>query len=590
MVLTLASLLPKRTSARSVVSAPLHLAVIIPAHNEELLIASCVKSLRASAAGVDTRIIAVAHNCSDRTAARAAEAGAEVVIYDNPLAKGKGSALSVGFAYASSQGVDATLVVDADSSVSSNLIGVVREAIANGAEAVQCRYEMDSSAERPATRLTALAFRGFNVVRPAGRDRLGLSAGIVGNGFAIRQALLAQNSYNSLSVVEDLEFHIRLVLSGKRVQFLHDARVSSAMPSSKQGEVDPAFTVGRWTSERRPDLVRSASQATDARSTADPGTAVGPDFSAYRVCRLSAVDCRVFSASMGASVCPACGDCHRRSRPGRSLVWFRFCRGYAHSGSRAGLHPVEALYASQSPPQFAPRSRMGSNRTSIGFAQGLVRNGGRKRTWRRYGTRAADQQFIGDLMKRFILPARVLFAGLLLAMNTHSVLGQESTADGSQSSDPQLKLSPMKALQNFEPAVNEEYSLGPGDEISLEFTGHPELSGKKVVGPDGRITLSLVGPIDVADKNRNEVAKLIVNSLSPYYKDLTVTVNVDKYGSNRVIILGSVQHPGVLYFDDTPTLLDVIARAGLLANRRHRNEQCVRGTRWNSGALCYLSR
>ena len=169
-------------------------------------------------------------------------------------------------------------------------------------------------------------------------------------------------------------------------------------------------------------------------------------------------------------------------------------------------------------------------------------------------------------MKRVILPVRVLFAGLLLAMNTHSVLGQESTADGSQSSDPQLKLSPMKALQNFEPAANEEYSLGPGDEISLEFPGHPELGGKKVVGPDGRITLSLVGPIDVADKNRNEVAKLIVNSLSPYYKDLTVTVNVDKYGSNRVIILGSVQHPGVLYFDNTPTLLDVIARAGLLAN------------------------
>jgi cellulose synthase/poly-beta-1,6-N-acetylglucosamine synthase-like glycosyltransferase len=247
LVLTLASLLPKRTSTHSTVSAPLDLAVIIPAHNEELLIASCVKSLRASAAGVDTRIITVAHNCSDRTAVRAAEAGAEVVIYDNPLAKGKGCALSAGFAYASSQGVDATLVVDADSTVSSNLIGVVRGAIANGVEAVQCRYEMDSSAERPATRLTSLAFRGFNVVRPAGRDRLGLSAGIVGNGFAIRQALLAQNSYNSLSVVEDLEFHIRLVLSGKRVQFLHDAKVSSVMPSSKQGEVTQR---SRWEGGR----------------------------------------------------------------------------------------------------------------------------------------------------------------------------------------------------------------------------------------------------------------------------------------------------------------------------------------------------
>jgi cellulose synthase/poly-beta-1,6-N-acetylglucosamine synthase-like glycosyltransferase len=246
-VLTLASLWPRRSPERSVVSAPLHLAVIIPAHDEELLIASCVESLRASAAGVDTRVIAVAHNCSDQTAARAAAAGAEVVVYDDPLAKGKGSALSAGFAYASSQGVDATLVVDADSTVSSNLVGAVHEAIANGAEVVQCRYEMDSSAERPATRLTALAFRGFNVVRPAGRDRLGLSAGIVGNGFAVRQALLAQNSYNSLSVVEDLEFHIRLVLSGKKVQFLRDAKVWSAMPSSKQGE---ATQRSRWEGGR----------------------------------------------------------------------------------------------------------------------------------------------------------------------------------------------------------------------------------------------------------------------------------------------------------------------------------------------------
>jgi polysaccharide biosynthesis/export protein len=169
-------------------------------------------------------------------------------------------------------------------------------------------------------------------------------------------------------------------------------------------------------------------------------------------------------------------------------------------------------------------------------------------------------------MKQTVVPVRLLLAGLILALGTNATLGQESTAGELQKNDPQLKLSPMKALQRFEPAANEEYALGAGDEISLDFPGHPELGGKKVVGPDGRITLSLVGPMSVADKNRDEVAKLVVASLSPYYKDLTVTVNVDKYGSNRVIIIGSVQHPGVLYFDTTPTLLDVIARGGLLAN------------------------
>jgi polysaccharide export outer membrane protein len=169
-------------------------------------------------------------------------------------------------------------------------------------------------------------------------------------------------------------------------------------------------------------------------------------------------------------------------------------------------------------------------------------------------------------MKKETLPVRLLFAGLILAANANMVLAQANTAGDPAASNPQLKMSPMKALQSFEPAENEEYELGPGDEISLDFPGRPELGGKKIVGPDGRITLSLVGPLKVADKNRNEVAKLVADALSPYYKDLTVTVNIDKYGSNRIVIIGSVQHPGVFYFDNTPTLLDVIARGGLLAN------------------------
>jgi cellulose synthase/poly-beta-1,6-N-acetylglucosamine synthase-like glycosyltransferase len=246
-VLTFASRFPKRNRAGSATPAPIRLAVIVPAHNEEVLIASCIESLLISAAGTKTRIIAVAHNCSDRTADRAAKAGAEVVIYNDPQAQGKGSALAFGLEYAASKGMDASLVVDADSTVSRNLIGLVRAALANGAEAVQCRYEMASSSKRPVTRLTALAFRGFNVVRPMGRDQLGLSAGILGNGFAIRQAALTQNPYNSLSVVEDLEYHIRLVLAGKKVQFLHDAKVWSGMPPSKQGE---ATQRSRWEGGR----------------------------------------------------------------------------------------------------------------------------------------------------------------------------------------------------------------------------------------------------------------------------------------------------------------------------------------------------
>ena len=100
-------------------------------------------------------------------------------------------------------------------------------------------------------------------------------------------------------------------------------------------------------------------------------------------------------------------------------------------------------------------------------------------------------------MKKEMLSVRLFFAGLLLAMNANLVLAQTSTAGDAAASTPQLKQSPMKTLQNFEPAENEEYELGPGDEISLDFPGRPELSGKRVVGPDGRITLPLAGALNV---------------------------------------------------------------------------------------------
>jgi polysaccharide export outer membrane protein len=140
------------------------------------------------------------------------------------------------------------------------------------------------------------------------------------------------------------------------------------------------------------------------------------------------------------------------------------------------------------------------------------------------------------------------------------------TAAPHTSDDPKLTIRSEEALKNFEPPANAEYELGAGDEISLDFPGRPELTaaGKQVIGPDGRITLPLAGGIHVADLSRSAAQKAIVDALAPYYNDLTVTVRVDKYSSNRVQVLGYVQHPGQILFDETPTLLDAIGRAGLI--------------------------
>jgi cellulose synthase/poly-beta-1,6-N-acetylglucosamine synthase-like glycosyltransferase len=236
---TAANLLPARkwprTSSAGSTAHKVPLAVIVPAHNEELLVSRCVLSLRASG-GEGIHIYVVAHNCSDATAARAASAGAVVLELNDPATAGKGFALRYGFEHALAAGADAVMVIDADSTVSPNTVPAVEAALAQGTRIAQCRYEMISTTQNSGTRLAALAFRGFNVIRPRGRMRLGLSAGILGNGFAISRQVLEAIPYEAFSVVEDLEYHLHLVIAGEQVRYIDEALISAEFPESRAGE------------------------------------------------------------------------------------------------------------------------------------------------------------------------------------------------------------------------------------------------------------------------------------------------------------------------------------------------------------------
>jgi polysaccharide biosynthesis/export protein len=138
--------------------------------------------------------------------------------------------------------------------------------------------------------------------------------------------------------------------------------------------------------------------------------------------------------------------------------------------------------------------------------------------------------------------------------------------DSETTTSPNLKRNPIDALRKFEPPADEEYTLGPGDEINLQFPGRPELSSKHVIGPDGRITLMVAGPIEITNLTREAAARKIADALSSYYANLTGTVEVEKYGSNHINLLGNVRNPGVMNFDQTPTLLEALSRGGIETN------------------------
>lgn len=141
---------------------------------------------------------------------------------------------------------------------------------------------------------------------------------------------------------------------------------------------------------------------------------------------------------------------------------------------------------------------------------------------------------------------------------------QKPAADASPDNiqNPTLKQNPLEELRKLEPPLDEEYTLGAGDEISIEIAGRPELSSKDVIGPDGRMTLPVVGAVKVADLTREAAGKKIVEAMGKYYTSMTATVKVEKYGSNHIVLLGNVKNPGIVNFDQAPTLLEALSKGG----------------------------
>ncbi len=248
-VLSLAARLPGRAKARAEwpVLRPPKLWAIIPAHNEEFLIAACVRSLLASSEP-SCGVLVVAHNCTDDTFTRATQAGAEAATLRDTGAGGKGAALQFGFSEAFARGAEAVLIVDADSTVSPNLIAALQARLEAGAAAVQCRYLVAEPNASPRTRLMALAFLGMNLLRPRGRSRLGFSCGLFGNGFALQRSTLERVPYLAHSVVEDLEYHLLLLRAGVRVEFVDEAVVLGEMPHASAAA---ATQRARWEGGRQ---------------------------------------------------------------------------------------------------------------------------------------------------------------------------------------------------------------------------------------------------------------------------------------------------------------------------------------------------
>jgi cellulose synthase/poly-beta-1,6-N-acetylglucosamine synthase-like glycosyltransferase len=210
-------------------------AVLMPAHDEALNIREAVQRVRLDLRPQD-RLLVVADNCSDDTAALARAAGAEVIERHDALRRGKGYALDFGMRHLALNPPDVVVIVDADCSVRPGSIACVAAMALRVGAPAQAHYRMELPPDAGLKiKIAAFAWRVKNLVRPLGYRRLGLPCQLMGSGMAFPWNLIAQADLADGHLVEDLKLGLEFARKRTAPRFVPEAEVRSVFPASAAG-------------------------------------------------------------------------------------------------------------------------------------------------------------------------------------------------------------------------------------------------------------------------------------------------------------------------------------------------------------------
>ncbi len=201
-------------------------AILVPAHNEELLIATLCRSLLAVDYPRESfTIYVIADNCSDRTAEICREQGVTVLERHDPQNGGKGQALAWALQRIPLDQVEAVFVVDADNYVDSAILRELNRLLNGGEQAIQCYNAVGNPDDSWFTRLLHVSRTIGNVLYHEAKYRLGLSSYLMGNGLCFNSKLLQRKGWTAFSAGEDWEYYAQLVEDGVKIGFAAKAKV-----------------------------------------------------------------------------------------------------------------------------------------------------------------------------------------------------------------------------------------------------------------------------------------------------------------------------------------------------------------------------
>jgi polysaccharide export outer membrane protein len=146
-----------------------------------------------------------------------------------------------------------------------------------------------------------------------------------------------------------------------------------------------------------------------------------------------------------------------------------------------------------------------------------------------------------------------------------------AAAAASAQSAPPVAAGTRPDLSNATDTGSSQFALGVADVIHVNVWKNTDLSQTVILGPDGFVTLPLIGEMHVAGMTANQLGRLIESKLKAYVVNPQVTVSMVEIHSRRVFVLGQVTKPGSFPLIAPITVLQLIAEAGGLntyANRK----------------------
>lgn len=222
--------------------------IIIPAHNEELFISRLLNSLKEQSYPQESfRIVVVADNCTDKTAAIASMNNAEVLERKSSKNKGKGYAIKYAIDNVLDDNYDAIFIIDADSILHTDGLINLNKYISRNCKIIQCNNAVANPGDSWFSQLMDVSRTISNEIIEPAKEKLGLSSHLMGNGMCFHREIIDNYGWNAFTVGEDWEYYVKVINKGERIAFAQHVRVCHQESTSLKQATTQRM---RWSSGR----------------------------------------------------------------------------------------------------------------------------------------------------------------------------------------------------------------------------------------------------------------------------------------------------------------------------------------------------